>query len=118
MPLALLTQIPFLYRIMAIILMAIALYGTGRIQGMHSEHDKMELAQKKAEDKLIADTAKISKQLTDDALKAKAERDALRQKSSVLADQVKALQSKSKKYQTECVQDEDVLQKLREAASK
>lgn len=103
-----------LYKYLAIALLAVALFSTGFVKGLHYEHIVMEAAQKKAEDALIAQVKTLSLKLTQDAVDArKAHADEL-VLNSKLVKEVNALQKGSKKYNELCIQDEEVFKRLRQ----
>lgn len=113
MPLALLTQIPAIYRILAILTLVASVFGYGFVKGLHYEHDRYAALQAEVFEKQMKDAAELNKKLSDQLFDSKSRQEEMNAKNAVLRGQLNTALSKKPEYVSkQCEISEDVKKSL------
>jgi hypothetical protein len=113
----LLSVIPLPYRILALLVLVLAIFSAGFFKGLEWQQGKDEVARAKDIKLAIEDANRRTKATMEAQFAAEKRRDAINKKSAVIEAKTDAIVDTRAKYQ-ECKLDADLIQELVEARKK
>lgn len=114
MPLALLTQIPFIYRALAIIALIAAVFFYGYEKGANTEHDRFAAQQAEEMQKQLAFIQVQNKALSEQMFASQKKQEEIKAKNDKQAKEIADLVAKNANYRSkQCQLDPEIIKKLR-----